>query len=112
MWWKGLMAIAVAVSLSLPASTAVDAAPAKAAPAKAKRKVPKGHGFLPGYRTPEQIKRAERGREPRYWSSSNGYYWHRGYGYGRPGVYRGRWNGGSFGPCWKQTPIGPMWICG
>jgi len=22
------------------------------------------------------------------------------------------WNGGGFGPCWTNTPIGPMWNCG
>ena len=29
-----------------------------------------------------------------------------------PGFYRGRYNGGSFGPCWSWTPIGPAWNCG
>jgi hypothetical protein len=24
--------------------------------------------------------------------------------------YGGRYNGGSFGPCWTRTPIGPIWI--
>jgi hypothetical protein len=32
--------------------------------------------------------------------------------FGRPGFYGGRYNGGSFGPCWTQTPIGPVWNCG
>ena len=31
---------------------------------------------------------------------------------GRPGIYHGRSNGGSFGPCWTWTPIGPIWNCG
>jgi hypothetical protein len=31
---------------------------------------------------------------------------------GRPRFSGGRWNGGSFGPCYTQTPIGPMWNCG
>ena len=31
---------------------------------------------------------------------------------GRPGFYGGRYNGGSFGPCWTRTPIGPVWNCG
>jgi hypothetical protein len=31
---------------------------------------------------------------------------------GRPGFYRGQWNGGSFGPCYTQTPIGPINNCG
>ena len=59
-----------------------------------------GHGFLPGYEPPEVIawERA-RTRRPAFW-------------YGGPGFYRGRWNGGGFGPCWTPTPIGPHWNCG
>jgi hypothetical protein len=59
-----------------------------------------GYGFLPGYRPPEQIER-ERARQldQQYW-------------YGSPRFYHGRWNGGGFGPCWTQTPIGNMWNCG
>jgi hypothetical protein len=57
-------------------------------------------GFLPGYEPPEVIawERA-RARRPTFW-------------YGGPGFYRGRWNGGGFGPCWTSTPIGPHWNCG
>jgi hypothetical protein len=59
-----------------------------------------GYGFLPGYRPPELIEwETVRARRPSYW-------------YGGPGFYRGRWNGGGFGPCWTQTPIGPHWNCG
>jgi hypothetical protein len=59
-----------------------------------------GYGFLPGYRTPERIEWERwRNRGPVYW-------------YGYPRFYRGRWNGGGFGPCWTQTPIGPHWNCG
>jgi hypothetical protein len=32
--------------------------------------------------------------------------------FGWPGFYRGRYNGGTFGPCWTRTPIGPVWNCG
>jgi hypothetical protein len=41
-------------------------------------------------------------------------YWHDGgrYYFGRPGFSHGRWNGGSYGPCWTYTPIGRMWNCG
>jgi len=41
-------------------------------------------------------------------------YWYMGdwHYFGRPGFYRGRYNGGSFGPCWSWTPIGPAWNCG
>jgi hypothetical protein len=63
-----------------------------------------GYGFLPGYRPPEVI---EREREEHYWRSGPHYY-----GPAWPGFYRGRWNGGGFGPCWTQTPIGYMWNCG
>ena len=56
--------------------------------------------FLPGYRTPEQIE-AQEARHP------NQVWW-----YGGPRFYRGRWNGGGFGPCWTQTPIGNVWNCG
>jgi hypothetical protein len=63
-----------------------------------------GYGFLPGYRTPEQIQAA---RDRHYWESGPHYY-----GPAWPGFYRGRWNGGGFGPCYTQTPIGPMWNCG
>jgi hypothetical protein len=59
-----------------------------------------GYGFLPGYRSPERIEQEE-ARHPQ-----------RVYWYGGPGFYRGRWNGGGFGPCWTQTPIGNVWNCG
>jgi len=59
-----------------------------------------GYGFLPGYEPPEIIEwRSARARRPTFW-------------YGGPGFYRGRWNGGGFGPCWTPTPIGPHWNCG
>ncbi len=55
-------------------------------------------------------------REPRPWYIDPvPYYlgldgnWHY---FGRPGIYRGRYNGGTFGPCWTRTPIGLMWNCG
>jgi hypothetical protein len=40
------------------------------------------------------------------------YYGNVHYGWGRPGFYRGQYNGGSFGPCWTYTPIGMMPTCG
>jgi len=60
----------------------------------------RGYGFLPGYEPPAvvELQRA-RARRPTFW-------------YGGPGFYRGRWNGGGFGPCWTPTPIGPHWNCG
>jgi len=63
-----------------------------------------GYGFLPGYRPPEVIARQ---RAERYWAS--GPHW---YGPAWPRYYRGRWNGGGFGPCYQSTPIGYMWTCG
>ena len=85
-----------------------------------------GYGFLPGYHQPlnnalplykqkDAMRRlARRERRPWYIDPVPRYYgyddeWHY---FGRPGFYRGRYNGGSFGPCWTQTPIGPMWNCG
>ena len=76
-----------------------------------------GYGFLPGYHQPPNNavpvfgrKGASRG-EPDYSPRYLGYdgEWHY---FGRPGFVRGRYNGGSFGPCWSWTPIGPAWNCG
>jgi hypothetical protein len=73
-----------------------------------------GYGFLPGYHQPPNNSVPVFGAKgaigddpgaPQYWY--NGWYY-----FGRPGFYRGRYNGGSFGPCWTWTPIGPMWNCG
>jgi len=94
-----------------------------AAPAHTKRRIYHwhGYGFLPGYHQPPNNSApifGERGaigdtpyrfptnEAPTYWYNGNWYY------YGRPGFFRGRYNGGSVGPCWTQTPIGPMWNCG
>jgi hypothetical protein len=75
-----------------------------------------GYGFLPGYHQPPNNSvpvfgpRGAIGDTPDYAPS----YWYNGgwYYFGRPGFYRGRYNGGSFGPCWTPTPIGPIWNCG
>jgi hypothetical protein len=75
------------------------------------------YGFLPGYR-PQPYIAEWRDRSPRHGGgdfSRNRRYWSGGevrYGWGYPQYFRGRWNGGSFGPCWSQTPIGPLWNCG
>lgn len=104
---RGLLGvIAIAIALSL-AQTALSAAVDK------KRDVTKhhvvrhwhGYGFLPGYRPPEVI---ERERLEHYYRVYGPQY----YGPAWPGFYRGRWNGGGFGPCWTQTPIGLIWNCG
>jgi hypothetical protein len=113
-----LIAIAIVASW-LPVAEPATAAPAKQAKsAKTKVYVSKrwrGYGFLPGYRpqlaesqgTPVYGKPLPR-REVRYFD----YYGNVYYGWGSPGFYRGRWNGGSFGPCWTSTPIGMMPNCG
>jgi hypothetical protein len=91
---------ALAIAILLLSATAVSST---AAPAHDKRRVARhwhGYGFLPGYRTPERIE-ADEARHP-----------HRVWWYGYPRFYRGRWNGGGFGPCWTQTPIGNVWNCG
>lgn len=85
------------------------------------------YGFLPGYRQPlnnaaplfkqeASVLRNAR-RQPRHWyigPTPQYYNWWQGeWRYpGGPGFYRGRFNGGSVGPCWTQTPIGPVWTCG
>ena len=101
MQWGFSIVIALAASLMLAGAS-------DAAPAHKKRQVTgpvtrhwHGYGFLPGYRPPERIAwESARRRGPLY-------YWD-----ARAGYYRGRWNGGGFGPCWARTPIGPMWTCG
>ena len=86
-----------------------------------------GYGFLPGYHQPlnntlplfaqkASVLRTAR-RERRHWyiDPVPGYYGYDGnrYYFGRPGFDgRGRYNGGSFGPCYTRTPIGPVWNCG
>jgi len=75
-----------------------------------------GYGFLPGYHQPPNNNVPVYSNKPQndgtpaytpsYWWGGNHYY------FGNPGFYHGRWNGGSFGPCWTYTPIGYMWNCG
>src|SRR5579863_2166293 len=75
-----------------------------------------GYGFLPGYHQPPNNNvpiygsNGSIGGNPDYAPS----YWYYGgqYYFGAPGFFRGRYNGGSFGPCWTWTPIGAMWNCG
>ena len=51
----------------------------------------------------------ERERAEHYYEMMNGPVY---YGPDWPGFYNNRWNGGGFGPCYTQTPIGPIWNCG
>ena len=77
----------------------------------------RGYGFLPGYHQPPSNSVPVYSRQPQddgtpsympsYWYWGGGHYY-----FGSPHFYNGRYNGGSFGPCWTRTPIGPMWNCG
>jgi len=111
-----LMSALFAVAACLLLASAATAAPEPPTPAPKKRQVTHqvtrhitrhwhGYGFLPGYRPPEVI---ERERAEHYYRTHGPQY----YGPAWPGFYRGRWNGGGFGPCYTQNPIGPMWNCG
>ena len=82
-----------------------------AAPAHKKKRVDRhwhGYGFLPGYRSPERIEWERRHARVPYFGY--GYYYY--YWPGRPRIYRGHVTDTGIGPCWTQTPIGPIWNCG
>jgi hypothetical protein len=108
---KFSFALAMAALLSLPA-------PTFAASTHAKRHAIyhwHGYGFLPGYHQPPSLgvpsyhqpaAQDVPSYTPYYWYGDGQYY------YGEPRFLHGRWNGGSFGPCWTSTPIGLMWNCG
>jgi hypothetical protein len=116
-----IICLSIAVLVSLLAATA------QATPSH-KRSTARwhGYGFLPGYVQPPSNSKpiygrrfavqrmAQRGRRPWYIDPVPVYYgydgnWHY---FGRPGFHGNRFNGGSFGPCWTRTPIGPVWNCG
>jgi hypothetical protein len=113
------MCLSIAILLSL-LSVAAPAAPVHKRPAW------HGYGFLPGYHQPlnNALPLYAQKDATRRWARSERRPWYidpvpRYYGYdgdlhyfGRPGFYGGRYNGGSFGPCWTRTPIGPVWNCG
>jgi hypothetical protein len=115
------MCLSIALILSLTSAAAL------AAPVKKKPQQWKGYGFLPGYHQPlnnsvplfmqkrADLRMAKRDRRHWYIDRTPVYYrWSDGekYYFGRPGFYRGQYNGGSMGPCWTRTPIGPIWNCG
>jgi hypothetical protein len=93
-----LAVLALAASALAPSVASTEGAPH--GKKHAQRPQSHGVGFLPGYEPPEVVEwRRDFERRPAYW-------------YGGPRFYRGRWNGGGFGPCWTQTPIGNHWTCG
>lgn len=115
-----LICLSVAVVVSLLSLAA------QAAPAHKRSGHWHGYGFLPGYHQPPSNSQpliAQKGGL-RYAARHHGRHWYidpvpRYFGWdgewhyvGWPGMYRGRYNGGSFGPCWTRTPIGPIWNCG
>jgi hypothetical protein len=113
MIFRTLLVLAVALMLPLAAHDALAAGKKKPTTITVTKKhVWKGYGFLPGYPRSERERRRDRydatGGAPRYID----WWGERRYGFGRPGFYRGQYNGGSFGPCWTSTPIGMQWNCG
>jgi hypothetical protein len=106
-----ILSVSSAILLSLLAAIAYAAPAHKRRPA-----LWHGYGFLPGYHQPPNNtvpiygpKGAFRGTPdytPSYWYNGERYY------FGDPGFFHGRYNGGSFGPCWTWTPIGLIWNCG
>jgi len=114
---KGILAAAVTASLMMP-MPAVHAAGKRSAAkitVHAKKRVWRGYGFLPGYRQPPALtdwRAQNRISATRPEWRFYGWDGRPRYGFGYPGFYRGRYNGGSFGPCWTSTPIGMMPTCG
>jgi len=112
---KGFLAAVVAGSLLLPGVAFAEIAAGKH-PTKIKVHPKRSrYGFLPGYHQPPALSdwRAQNrisAARPEWrfygWDGAPRY------GFGYPGFYRGRYNGGSFGPCWTSTPIGMMPTCG
>lgn len=114
---------AAAAASADKAATTPGTAPA-AGPVKKRTKVTVrrsrggGYGFLPGYEPPQDTS-PYRSRDSwiarpygpgRRYLTPGGWQWV--YGWGGARFYQGRWNGGGFGPCWTDTPIGPVWNCG
>jgi hypothetical protein len=115
-----VVCLSIAVVLSLLSAVAT-AAPVVKRPAQHWH----GYGFLPGYHQPpsnstplyaqKAAGRSTRDRRPWYIDPTPSYYGYDGnrYYFGRPGFDGGgHYNGGSYGPCYTRTPIGPVWNCG
>ena len=119
-----ILAVAIGASASASTSAWADAPPPKHKPAVTQKVTHKKARHVkrwttpPGYRSPEQIERerykawrrerafAYRHNVPRVYY----YYWGAPYYTGRFGA--NRYDSLRVGPCWTQTPIGPMWNCG
>ena len=117
-----LAALILAVALGAPARA--DTPPPQHKPAvtqkvtRHKTRHVKRWTTPPGYRSPAQIERedtkswrrerdfAYRHNVPRVYY----YYWGTPFYTGRFGA--NRYDSLRVGPCWTQTPIGPMWNCG
>jgi hypothetical protein len=70
------------------------------------------YGFLPGYRPPAIAESNRLARDDYDGPEEGPFYGYDYYAVPWPRFYRGRWNGGGFGPCYAHTPIGPIWTCG
>lgn len=108
MIFRTLLAFAV-LALPMTAHGAPAATGKKPAKVTVKKHAWTGYGFLPGYPRNERERRRDRALSERRYYTWDGRVL---YGFGRPGFYRGQYNGGSFGPCWTSTPIGLQWNCG
>ena len=113
---KALIAATLATSLLAPAIASAATTGASRTKIKVHPKRWHGYGDLPGYRPslaeinglPVLGSDPRPKREYRYFD----WYGRPQYGWGQPGFHRGRYNGGSYGPCWTYTPIGMMPTCG
>jgi hypothetical protein len=99
------LAMVIVTSFALPGA-------AFAASVHAKRYHWHGYGFLPGYHQPPNPNVVQYGPNQAQYGAPRYYYGGGRYYFGNPGFAHGRWNGGSFGPCWTYTPIGRAWNCG
>lgn len=121
-----LLTVPLVVSLALAVPARAERADTAASTVSKKKSKPakitvrpkrpwRGYGYLPGYR-PQLAERqgvpVYGPRRPRREVRYIDYFGNVRYGWGTPRYARGRWNGGSFGPCWTSTPIGMMWNCG
>jgi hypothetical protein len=116
------LCVSLAIALLLP-PIATLAAPAKHHAEHRRIYHWHGYGFLPGYHQPpnnsipmyaeKRSSHGARDHPPNFFLDYAPSYWYGGwYYYGNPGFFHGRYNGGSYGPCWTSTPIGLMWNCG